>query len=154
MERAKPCIPATLDVRRAALVCFLLMLLASGPAPGADRSAPVAAISAEQQAWLRGAHRHEKQGWIYLHIEGAPQERGFQHGYLLAPEIKEALRVTREVWKRQSGMEWNWLVKKSARMISPKVDPENRAEIDGIVEGLKAAGVDTTRDEMIAYNAI
>ncbi len=56
------------------------MLLASGPAPGADRSAPVAAISPEQQAWLRGAHRHGKHGWIYLHIEGAPRERGFQHG--------------------------------------------------------------------------
>ena len=54
-----------------------------------------APLSDQQNAWLRKAERHEKAGWIYLHIEGAPGERGFQHGYLLGPEIKEALRVTR-----------------------------------------------------------
>ena len=113
-----------------------------------------APLSEPQKSWLGKAERHEKHGWIYLHIEGEPAERGFQHGYLLAPEISEALRVTREVWNRQSGMEWSWLVKKSAHMISPKVDLENRAEIDGLVQGLKVAGITTTRDEMIAYNAI
>jgi hypothetical protein len=38
----------------------------------------------EQKSWLSKANRHEKNGWIYLHIEGAAKERGFQHGYLLA----------------------------------------------------------------------
>src|SRR6266849_3684011 len=85
-------------LRRVAFACFLLMVLASGPASGADRSAPVAALSAEQQAWLRRGNRHEKHGWIYLHIEGAPRERGFQHGYLLAPEIAESVRVIWAVW--------------------------------------------------------
>ncbi len=152
MERAKPCIPATLDVRRAALVCFLLMLLASGPAPGADRSAPVAAISAEQQAWLRGAHRHEKQGWIYLHIEGAPRERGFQHGYLLAPEIAESVRVIRALWEYGSAMEWSWFVEKTSAFLEPNIDAENLAELDGIAAGLRAAGVASSRAELIAYN--
>ncbi|MEI7856132.1 MAG: hypothetical protein WCH85_01355, partial [Methanomicrobiales archaeon] len=34
------------------------------------------------------ANRHDKNGWTYLHIEGTPQERGFQHGYLMSGEIK------------------------------------------------------------------
>jgi len=29
-------------------------------------------------------YRYNIQGWIYLHIEGEPYERGYQHGYLLA----------------------------------------------------------------------
>src|SRR6476469_4203069 len=37
------------------------------------------------------AYRYPAAGWIYLHIEGQPYERGYQHGYLLAREIPEYL---------------------------------------------------------------
>ncbi len=37
-------------------------------------------------------------------------------------------------------------------MFTPRVDKENREEIDGIVEGLAAAGYRTSRDEMVAFN--
>src|ERR1035437_7862142 len=50
-------------------------------------------LTNEQKTWLSKANRHEKNGWIYLHIEGSPEERGFQHGFLLAKEIKESIRV-------------------------------------------------------------
>jgi hypothetical protein len=106
----------------------------------------------EQKTWLARAARYEKDGWIYLHIQGEPRERGYQHGYLLAKEIGETLRVRREVWKHMSGMEWEWLVGKSKAMFTPKVDAENLAEIDGIVEGMGAAGVKSSRDEIVAYN--
>ena len=109
-------------------------------------------LTNEQNAWLSKANRHEKSGWIYLHIEGKPEERGFQHGYLLAKEIKEALMEMSEVWHYQTALDWQWLVQRSARMFNPKIDPENMAEMDGIVEGMKAAGVLTTRDEIVAYN--
>src|SRR3989442_8698403 len=33
------------------------------------------------------AYRYPQAGWIVLHIEGEPYERGYQHGRLLAPEI-------------------------------------------------------------------
>ena len=32
-------------------------------------------------------YRYPQAGWIVLHIEGEPYERGYQHGRLLAPEI-------------------------------------------------------------------
>jgi hypothetical protein len=38
------------------------------------------------------AYRYPAAGWIYLHIEGKPYERGYQHGYLMAREIPEYLR--------------------------------------------------------------
>jgi Phospholipase B/Carbohydrate binding domain len=37
------------------------------------------------------AYRYPAAGWIYLHIEGKPYERGYQHGRLMAREIPEYL---------------------------------------------------------------
>lgn len=109
-------------------------------------------LTQEQKLWLSKANQHEKNGWIYLHIEGAPRERGFQHGYLLSKEIKESIRVLSEVWHYQSVLDWQWLVQKAGEIFSPKVDSENITEIDGIVEGMKATGVITNRDEIVTYN--
>jgi len=109
-------------------------------------------LSPDQQHLLAGAKRSAKAGWIYLHIEGDAKARGFQHGYLLAPEIREELRIHRKSWIHRSGMTWEWLVGKAAELLTPKVDAEDHEEIDGIVDGLRAAGVATTRDELVAYN--
>src|SRR5881275_1656167 len=38
------------------------------------------------------AYRYPQAGWIVLHIEGEPYERGYQHGRLLATEIAAHLR--------------------------------------------------------------
>ncbi len=111
-------------------------------------------LAPEQQAWLSAARRFERAGWIYLHTEGEPRERGFQHGYLLAPEIAEGLRATRVTWEYHSAMEWPWLVRRATAMFVPKIDAENLAELDGIAEGARAAGVQVSRDEIIAYNGI
>lgn len=90
-----------------------------------------AALSAEQRQWLAQARRHEKAGWIYLHLEGGPRERGFQHGYPLAKEIAECLRIRRAVWLHNTSMEWADLLKETARFLTPFIDPENREELLG-----------------------
>ncbi len=109
-------------------------------------------LTNEQKEWLSKANRHDKNGWIYLHIEGTPRERGFQHGYLLSSEIKESLSAMKKIWEYQTATEWSWLVEKTAKMFTTKVDSENLAEINGIVEGIKAANASTTRDEIVTYN--
>src|SRR5436309_15981874 len=38
------------------------------------------------------AYRYPQAGWIVLHVEGEPHERGFQHGKLLAPEIEAYIK--------------------------------------------------------------
>jgi hypothetical protein len=111
-----------------------------------------AALSDSQRACVQKAERHEKDGWIYLHIEGGPQERGFQYGYLLAKEISQSLRVRQSVWQYTSGMDWSWLIEKSKAMYTPKVDPESLAELGGMSDGLAAAGAVHSVDELIAYN--
>ena len=112
-----------------------------------------AALPPDQQECLKKAHRFERRGWIYLHVEGDGAARGFQHGYLLAPEIAEVMRVHRRVWEYNSGMTWSWLVSRAGELMTPKVDAENLAEMDGIVAGMKAAGFETTRNDVVAYNA-
>lgn len=110
------------------------------------------ALSAEQQALLGHARRMERAGWIYLHVEGDTRHCGFQHGYLLASEINDGLRTVREEWEHSSAMDWPWLVGRAAAMFAPKIDAENLAELDGIAEGMRAAGGAVSRDDLIAYN--
>jgi hypothetical protein len=112
-----------------------------------------AAQTTEQRAWLARANRRDRGGWIELHVEGAPEERGFQHGFLLAKEIAAALRARREVWRHETAMDWPWLVDRVKTLVTPRIDAENLAELDGIASGMTAAGVPTTRDEIVAYNA-
>jgi Phospholipase B len=109
-------------------------------------------LNKEQTLWLSKSNRHLKNGWTYLHIEGSPRERGFQHGYLMSKEIKESLRMLSTRWHYETAMEWSWLISKAAEILTPKVDTENITEIDGIVEGMKANGVETSRDEIVALN--
>ena len=89
-------------------------------------------LTNEQETWLSKANRHEKNGWIYLHIEGSPGERGFQYGYLLSDQIKESIRIITTVWEYRSAMKWEWLVNKAGEIFTPKIDSENIEELDGI----------------------
>ena len=84
-------------------VCCAAVCLLPGPA-----SVRAGELSNQQRDWLRKARRQDTNGWVYLHIEGTPEERGFQHGYLLAKEIAQAVKTTREEWHHDSGMEWSW----------------------------------------------
>jgi len=113
-----------------------------------------APLSSEQNQCVAKGKRIERNGWVYLHIEGGPKERGFQHGYLLAPEIVDGLRTTRHSWEHMSGMTWPWLIEHASTLFLSRIDQEDLGELDGIVEGVKAAGHSTSRDELIAYNGI
>ena len=116
-------------------------------------SLPLAAApSAEQSKWLSSAKRIDQDGWIYVHIEGDPRQRGYQHGYLLANEIVSGLAVRRTEWEHNSTMSWTWLINKARTMVVPKVDAEDLAEMEGIATGMTAAGKPVTRDEIVTYN--
>jgi hypothetical protein len=129
---------------------FLCLLIAGSTLHGAAAGA----LSSQEQQWLSKAHRFERQGWIYLHVEGEAPERGFQHGYLLASEIAEGLRVSKACWEYTSAMSWPWLAEKAGQMFVPHIDPENLAELEGIARGMTAAGHPATRDDIVAYNGI
>src|SRR6516164_9105585 len=80
------------------------------------RSNSLPPLTAEQRAWIGKAHRADKAGWVYLHVEGEPRQRGFQRGYLLAREIADSLHINRVSWEHQTSMDWNWLVSQAGPM--------------------------------------
>ena len=132
------------------IILSLLNLLLFSQIAGAQ---DVNKLSIEQTKWLSKAIRHEKNGWIYLHIEGKPAERGFQHGYLMAKEIAEGISSLKAKWDHNTAMDWSFYIQKAKEILTPKVDSENLTEMEGIVQGMKSAGIETTIDEIVAINA-
>src|SRR5438105_2834353 len=65
-------------------------------APCLARSGPPTDFQPDPKSVRRAgpAYRYPQAGWIVLHIEGKPYERGFQHGQLLAAEILAYLRCS------------------------------------------------------------
>jgi hypothetical protein len=102
---------------------------------------------------LRGAYRFEQAGWVYVHLAGSPAQIGFQHGYLLAPEISDAFQAVKLLDTHQTGRDWEFFRKAGREMLWPKIDKEYQEELAGIAEGLKARGVSMDRDDVVALNA-
>src|SRR3954463_13628915 len=65
-----------------------LVLLCALPAARAEDFKPDPKSVQRYEA----GYRYPQAGWIVLHIEGEPYERGVQHGRLLAPEIAAHIR--------------------------------------------------------------
>ncbi|PYU88978.1 MAG: hypothetical protein DMG25_19430, partial [Acidobacteria bacterium] len=104
-------------------------------------------------ARLRGAYRFERGQWIYVHLEGPPARIGFQHGYLLAPEIADAFQAVKLIDMHDTQRDWEFFRKAAREMLWPKIDAEYQQELTGIVEGLTARGVAMDIDDLVALNA-
>src|ERR1700738_3953992 len=57
---------------------------------------------------LKGSYRVESNGWIYVHLEGAPEQIGYQHGKLLAKEIDDLLRVLKPFLHHETKRDWEF----------------------------------------------
>lgn len=94
-----------------------------------------------------------KDGWHYVHIEGAPSERGYQHGYLLAQYIADSIGEVSRLVYVQTGMDWDFFCQKAHELWADKLGEEYTAELSGIVEGVKAGcGADISFDALLAWN--
>ena len=120
----------------------------------AQTAAPVrtGGVTAQEGIWLAKACRCEKNGWIYLHIEGAPFERGFQRGYLTADEIDAFFETLRHTQRFETAKDLDYFVRQSAKLFRGKVSPEYVQEMQGIVAGMRAKGKDVTYDEVLFMN--
>jgi hypothetical protein len=110
-------------------------------------------LSKEEQAWLARAVREDTNGWVYLHIEGKPFARGFQHGYLLAKEIAESLRIEKYITWWETARKWPFFVEKTLGMFSPRIEPEYREEMEGITAGARKAGIEVSYGDIVLLNA-
>jgi hypothetical protein len=87
------------------------------------------------------AYRYPQAGWIVLHIEGEPYERGYQHGRLLAPEIASFLRCFATMQSPAAPAE-GWKNTRSLvnALFVRRYEKEYLEEMRGIADGATAAG--------------
>jgi len=84
------------------------------------------------------AYRYPAAGWIYLHIEGQPYERGYQHGHLMAREIPEYLgRCAALLGSKEH---WDDYRTTANALFLRGFDREILEEMRGIAEGASDAG--------------
>src|SRR5580704_15076263 len=115
-------------MKRAAVFVLLAGLAAAAPAHSAD-------------ARLNKSFRKPAQaGWIFVHLEGKPGEIGFQHGFLLAPEILDAHKAIKLALTHES-KDWNYFRNVAEKVLWPQVEQEYRDELNGIAAGLAAKNV-------------
>jgi len=135
-----------------AAVAFIALASACS-SPGTSASSGTAAPA---DARLTGSTRMERNGWIYVHLQGSPEQIGYQHGYLLATEITDLLRVMKPLQLQLTKKDWDFYRKAAEQILWPKIEPEYQQELDGIVAGIagkngSAGGPD--RWDIVALNA-
>src|SRR5512135_3358803 len=78
------------------------------------RTTEVSTSRQQQEQLLAKGYRQDTNGWIFLHTEGAPFERGFQRGYLTANEIDEFLRTLAYTQEFETSHDLNFFVQASS----------------------------------------
>src|SRR3984893_17039991 len=97
--------------------------------------------------------RPDQNGWIFVHLEGSPSEIGFQHGYLLAPEIEDAQKVVALGLTHDSKKDYAFFRTAAEKVLWPHIEAQYREELKGMVEGLKAKNVPLDLWDVVALNA-
>ena len=129
-----------------------IILLLAGCAREAAVPVREGYLTVEEEDWLEKAYRVDRNGWIFLHIEGQPYERGFQRGFLTANEIDELLRTIAYVQKFKTAKDLDFFVNAAARLFKNKVSKEYVEEMKGMVAGMERAGKRITFDQMLFLN--
>ncbi len=98
-------------------------------------------VAPETVRWQGDGYRFEDRGWIFVHIEGPPYERGFQHGALLAEEIAEyARKLSVQQNEKDPAAGWATLRFETDALLLRGFDAEQLAEMRGIADGAAHRG--------------
>ncbi|HKI31249.1 MAG TPA: C45 family autoproteolytic acyltransferase/hydrolase [Gemmataceae bacterium] len=124
-------------------VLLVFALLVASPAVAKARSAPSKDFEPDPASVKRygPAYRYPQAGWVVLHIEGEPYERGYQHGQLMSAEIADhvnTLATARSPKAPADGWRDQRLVVNA--LFLRRYDKEFLEEMKGIADGAAAAG--------------
>jgi hypothetical protein len=98
-------------------------------------------IPMETVQWFGPAFRYDDKGWIFVHIEGKPYQRGYQYGYLTANEIVSYMKKLGYQYnndKPENG--WRQLRRITHAFMLDKYEEEYLTEMKGIADGAAKAG--------------
>jgi hypothetical protein len=128
---------------RSLFLFALVWLFFSSTAPAKDDSRLAGNYQPDPQAVERygPAYRYPQAGWIVLHIEGEPYERGYQHGRLMAPEIAAYVCCFAAVQNHSAPNEgWHQVRRLVNALFLRRYEKEYLEEMKGIADGAAAAG--------------
>jgi hypothetical protein len=125
------------------LLLLTAAVLAPGDLPGAESTPLAPYFQPDPRSVQRygPGYRYPQAGWIVLHIEGGPYERGCQHGRLLAPEIAAHVRCFAAVQSPKAPAE-GWKLTRTLvnSLFLRRYAQEYLVEMKGIADGASAAG--------------
>src|SRR5581483_9037939 len=131
---------------RRSIVSVILLLLAV--------ALTLASREPQTDSRLKNAFRRaERNGWIFVHLEGSPAAIGYQHGYLLAQEILDAQREIKYEMGHDEKKDWQFFRDAAKDMLWPKIEQEYRDELQGIADGVTARGIKLDVWDIVATNA-
>ena len=98
-------------------------------------------VAPETVRWFGPAYRYDDRGWIFVHIEGEPYQRGYQYGALLADEIVAyATKLGYNEDHDDSTAGWRGLRGQVDALFLRGFDDEYLVEMRGIADGAAHAG--------------
>ncbi len=102
---------------------------------------------------IEGSFRTSVNGWLRVHVQGDPYDIGFQHGYLLAREIKETKKTISNLLLTACKKSWQECRNIARKIYLPKIPKDILTEIQAITEGVKAKGIKGIDDiDIISLN--
>src|ERR1700722_15028679 len=96
---------------------------AAQPLAGAASPQKISKPALAHDAILAKAYRFESGRWIYVPLEGSPHDVGYQHGYLLAPEIGDAFAAVSLQMTHVTQRDWEFFRTAARQMLWRKNDP-------------------------------
>ena len=115
---------------------------------------PLNAASAHASQQTSGeGYRMAKGGWTFVHLEGSPEQIGFQHGALLAAEIEDMVGVYRVETLHATKRDWAFYRQAAQTMLWPHIEPEYQRELEGIAKGVQSKGGKLDVWDVVALNA-
>jgi hypothetical protein len=104
---------------------------------------------------LKHGSRYETNGWTVLSIKGTASERGYAHGYLIAPELKEIFKMLKFNFLNSYGYSIDFICDAVSELFKPQIIknyPELYEEMEYIAKGATANGTKISVDEIITWN--
>lgn len=117
-------------------------------------------IPMETVRWFGNGYRYDDRGWIFVHVEGAPYERGYQYGHLVGEEIVQymtKLAIQRNTDDPEAG--WQDLRFECDSLFLRGYDEEYLTEMKGIADGAARAdakydGRDVDLLDIVTINSV
>ena len=93
-------------------------------------------IPLETLRWFHKGYRFDDQGWIFVHVEGEPYDRGYQYGALVADEIVEYItKLAIQHNEKDPAAGWQALRFECDALFLRGYDEEFLTEMKGIADG-------------------